>query len=113
MAQAVAEGATTEPNTRTVLLHASETTAEHVLNAHGYVFVTPETLGSMAGLMKDFFRPHLLRCARSNQWAALHGVGVRRQRRPGCRQANSAHCHGLAFNGNGTATHCVYPRTNA
>jgi multimeric flavodoxin WrbA len=25
------------------------------LNAHGYVFVTPETLGSMAGLMKDFF----------------------------------------------------------
>jgi len=55
MAQAVAEGAGTERNTRTLLLHASETTAEHVLNAHGYVFVTPETLGSMAGLMKDFF----------------------------------------------------------
>ena len=55
MAQAVAEGAGTERNTRTLLLHASETNAEHVLNAHGYVFVTPETLGSMAGLMKDFF----------------------------------------------------------
>ena len=48
MAQAVAEGAGTERNTRTLLLHASETNAEHVLNAHGYVFVTPETLGSMA-----------------------------------------------------------------
>ena len=55
MACAVAEGAGTEPNTRTLLLHASDTSTEHVLNAHGYVFVTPETLGSMAGLMKDFF----------------------------------------------------------
>ena len=55
MAQAVAEGAGTEPNTSTLLLNASETTAEHVLNAHGYVFIAPETLGSMAGLMKDFF----------------------------------------------------------
>ena len=55
MAQAVAEGASTEPNTCTLLLHASEATTEHVLNAHGYVFITPETLGSMAGMMKDFF----------------------------------------------------------
>jgi multimeric flavodoxin WrbA len=55
MAHAVAEGAGTEPNTRALLLHAGDTSAEHVLNAHGYVFVTPETLGSMAGLMKDFF----------------------------------------------------------
>ncbi len=55
MAHAVAEGAATEAEVSTLLLHASETTAEHVLNAHGYVFVTPETLGSMAGLMKDFF----------------------------------------------------------
>jgi len=55
MAQAVAEGAATEPNTRTMLVHASDAAAEHVLNAHGYVFIAPETLGSMAGLMKDFF----------------------------------------------------------
>lgn len=55
MAHAVAEGAATEPGTRTLLLHASEANAEHVLQAHGYVFITPETLGNMAGLMKDFF----------------------------------------------------------
>jgi multimeric flavodoxin WrbA len=55
MAQAVAEGAATEPGVHTQFLHASETNAEHVLNAHGYVFIAPETLGNMAGLMKDFF----------------------------------------------------------
>lgn len=55
MAHAVTEGAATETATRTLLLHASETTADHVLQADGYVFITPETLGSMAGLMKDFF----------------------------------------------------------
>lgn len=55
MAHAVAEGAVSEHSVQTQLLHASETTAEHVLNAQGYVFITPETLGSMAGLMKDFF----------------------------------------------------------
>jgi multimeric flavodoxin WrbA len=55
MAQAVADGAATEPGVHTQLLHASETDAEHVLSAHGYVFIAPETLGNMAGLMKDFF----------------------------------------------------------
>lgn len=55
MAHAVADGAGTEPGVHTQLLHASETNADHVLNAHGYVFIAPETLGNMAGLMKDFF----------------------------------------------------------
>ena len=55
MAHAVAEGAAAESAVKTQLLHARETTAEHVLNAQGYVFITPETLGNMAGLMKDFF----------------------------------------------------------
>ncbi|MEQ9106088.1 MAG: NAD(P)H-dependent oxidoreductase [Limnobacter sp.] len=55
MAHAVAEGAATEAEIRTLLLHASEANAEHVLQADGYVFIAPETLGSMAGLMKDFF----------------------------------------------------------
>ena len=55
MAHAVAEGATSEEATRTLLLHASEANADHVLQADGYVFIAPETLGSVAGLMKDFF----------------------------------------------------------
>jgi multimeric flavodoxin WrbA len=59
MAQALAAGAgeemDAEAGTKTLLLHASEATEQHVLQADGYVFVAPETLGSMAGLMKDFF----------------------------------------------------------
>lgn len=58
MAQALADGADTEKDTetgiQTLLLHASEATEQHVLQADGVVFITPETLGSMAGLMKDF-----------------------------------------------------------
>jgi multimeric flavodoxin WrbA len=34
---------------------ARHTTAEHVLASDGYVFVTPENLASMSGVMKDFF----------------------------------------------------------
>lgn len=59
MAQALAEGAAeemdAEAGVQSLLLHASEATEQHVLQADGYVFITPETLGSMAGLMKDFF----------------------------------------------------------
>ncbi|MDH4395217.1 MAG: NAD(P)H-dependent oxidoreductase [Limnobacter sp.] len=55
MARAAAEGAAQEPQTKTRMLHASDTKFEDVLEADGYIFVTPETLGSMSGLMKDFF----------------------------------------------------------
>jgi NAD(P)H-dependent FMN reductase len=34
---------------------ARTTTADDVLEADGYIFVTPENLASMAGVMKDFF----------------------------------------------------------
>ena len=34
---------------------AADTRAEDVLAADGYIFVTPENLASMAGMMKDFF----------------------------------------------------------
>jgi NAD(P)H-dependent FMN reductase len=37
------------------LLRAADATAADVLAADGYLFVTPENLASMAGLMKDFF----------------------------------------------------------
>lgn len=55
MARAAAEGAAQEPQTKTRMLHASDAKFEDVLEADGYIFVTPETLGSMSGLMKDFF----------------------------------------------------------
>jgi multimeric flavodoxin WrbA len=34
---------------------AAETRAEHVLEAHGYMFATPENLAAMSGQLKDFF----------------------------------------------------------
>ncbi len=55
MAQALADAATEEPELEVLLLHAARAQTTDVLEADGYVFVTPETLGSMSGLMKDFF----------------------------------------------------------
>lgn len=55
MAQALVDGARKESSTATQLLHASAADFNHVLESDGYIFVTPETLGSMAGQMKDFF----------------------------------------------------------
>jgi multimeric flavodoxin WrbA len=55
MAQAAAAAARTEAGVQVRLQRAAETSAADVLAADGYLFVTPETLGSMAGLMKDFF----------------------------------------------------------
>ncbi len=37
------------------LQRAGDTSGDDVLAADGYLFVTPENLASMAGLMKDFF----------------------------------------------------------
>lgn len=55
MAEAAARGAAQETGVRTTLLRAPDTQAQHVLDADGYVFATPENLASMSGLMKDFF----------------------------------------------------------
>jgi hypothetical protein len=55
MAEAAMRGASAEPETNVRLLHAAETKAEDVLQADGYLFVTPENLAAISGLMKDFF----------------------------------------------------------
>jgi multimeric flavodoxin WrbA len=55
MANAAVAGATREPALRVRLLHAPEAQPDDVLEAAGYLFASPEYLGSMAGLMKDFF----------------------------------------------------------
>lgn len=55
IAQAVAEGARTEPGIEVILLHAQQVQPEHLLSASGYIFVAPEMLGSLSGVMKDFF----------------------------------------------------------
>jgi hypothetical protein len=55
MAEAVARGASAEHAVRTRLLWADEAQARDVLQADGYVFVTPENLAAIAGVMKAFF----------------------------------------------------------
>jgi multimeric flavodoxin WrbA len=55
MAEAAAEAARREDGIDVRLRHASETQPADVLAADGYLFVAPENLASLAGLMKDFF----------------------------------------------------------
>jgi multimeric flavodoxin WrbA len=55
MARAAADAARAEEDVQVLMQHARETEAAHVLAADGYLFVAPENLATMAGLMKDFF----------------------------------------------------------
>jgi len=55
MAEAALRGAASESAVQARLLQAPAARAEDVLQADGYVFVTPENLASIAGMMKDFF----------------------------------------------------------
>ena len=55
MAQAAMEGTVAEPGLTTRLLHAPDVSPDDILSADGYIFATPENLGSMSGLLKDFF----------------------------------------------------------
>lgn len=55
MAWAVHDGAQSDGGVVVQLVHAGECSEELLLSADAFVFVCPETLGSMAGLMKDFF----------------------------------------------------------
>ncbi len=55
MADAAAAAARSEPEVEVRSQRATDTTADDVLAADGYLFVTPENLATMAGLMKDFF----------------------------------------------------------
>ena len=55
MAEAAARGAAGELEVSTRLLRAAHAGAADLLRADGYLFVTPENLAAMSGVMKDFF----------------------------------------------------------
>ena len=55
MAQAAADGASTEPTLEVRLLRAPDAAARDVLGADGYIFASPENLAAMSGMLKDFF----------------------------------------------------------
>ena len=54
MAEAAHRGAASQ-ETQVHIVTAREAQAEDLLQADGYVFVTPENLAAMSGVMKDFF----------------------------------------------------------
>ena len=51
----MAQGAGIETNVNVRLLHATDAGPPDVLGADGYLFATPENLGAISGLVKDFF----------------------------------------------------------
>ena len=55
MAEAAERGAATENAIKVTRMTAGQADADHVLRADGYLFVTPENLAAMSGMMKDFF----------------------------------------------------------
>nr|WP_184068201.1 flavodoxin family protein [Sphingosinicella soli] len=55
LAQAAAEGAAREDGVSVVLKPARETGPDDLLAADAYMFVCPENLAAIAGVMKDFF----------------------------------------------------------
>ena len=55
MAESVATGARQESEIEVILQQAQHVQPEHLLTASGYIFIAPEMLGSLSGVMKDFF----------------------------------------------------------
>ena len=55
IAQAVAKGACAEPEITIILRQAQLVQEEQLREASGFIFVAPEMLGSLSGVMKDFF----------------------------------------------------------
>ena len=55
LAQAAAQAAAEQNDVETIVQRAADTVGDDVLESDGYLFVTPENLATMAGMMKDFF----------------------------------------------------------
>lgn len=55
LAQAAHDAALTEDEINVCIYPAENATAQHLLDADGYIFICPENLAAIAGGMKEFF----------------------------------------------------------
>ena len=55
MAEAAASGASAGGDVRVRMIQAAEAVVEDLLQADAYIFVMPENLAAISGVMKDFF----------------------------------------------------------
>jgi len=79
MAEAVARGASAEPEVHVVLKRCAEAGPEDVLAASGLVLGTPENFGYMSGMMKDFLERIFYACegkVEGRPWALFVGTGL-------------------------------------
>ena len=53
--RSAADAAADDAILQVLLVRADHAQPEHMLDASGYLFCTPENLGSMSGMLKDFF----------------------------------------------------------
>ena len=78
MACACAQAAAADNDVVVNLKAASQTSADDFLAAHGYIFATPEYLGSMSGIMKDCFDRsyyHVIERVQARPYAAMVCAG--------------------------------------
>ena len=71
MALAAAEGAKTEIDVEVRMLLAQQAGPEDLLRADGYLFVTPENLESMSGMMRTSSTAAITRCSSERAGAPM------------------------------------------
>jgi len=113
MAEAAASGASSEPEVRVRLLLAGEARPADLLTADGYLFATPENLGAMSGMMKDFFDRTYYAALNRIAGPSLCYTGLRRQRRRERRQTDRAHRYGVETENGRSAADCLYSRSDS
>ena len=112
MAEAAANGAASEPEIRVRLLRAQDVSPADVLEADGYLFATPENLGAMSGMMKDFFDRTYYAAFNRIDGPSLRCARLRRQRRRKRRQTDRPHRYRLALEAHRGSADCLYPRAD-
>ncbi len=112
LAQAAAKGVKLSLEVSSNIVAAASATPEDLIAADGYIFVFPENLAAISGVMKACFDNCYYPCSGENRRAALCDHRLRRFRRKQCRPAGRTHCHGMAIEKNCREPDHLHPRPN-